>query len=431
MKRGSRSSSGQEIVRRFATILALTLGAGSLGTAAWADGLRILAMADPFVDPLVAAAPDLLPAEDLPLSVDRFDYSGTWARIVTNAQRRQSAYDLVAVDAGWLGEFAEAGYLANLGDLLPPRAVDPSQFLPSAWASGFVDDTLMAVPIQPHPELLMVRSDLLDRHGLTAPTSFADLFDRSDRLTALGEDGSICWNAAAGAALGQTVLHLFAAHGGAALSADYRPQFDGPIAVAVAETLQRLWARLPAGGASMAWDERIAAYARGDCAFTYIWTARVAQLARTAPTVYASSRLGAAPTLAGHPPVSPLGIWLLGVPANLPSDRLPGAVEALTRLVSPAAATAYVAHGSTAIATPLSELTADGPVPEVLTVVETLDRAGSLSTAMRPPLPEFQTITEIIGDRVHRMLTTGEEPAAALRDIQTAIADLLARNGYR
>lgn len=388
-------------------------------------------MAEPFVPPMEETAQALVGTDAHPLEIEAHAYDETWSRIIVNGFRQRSDFDLIAVDAGWVGEFARAGYLTDLGDALAREGVSASDFLPSAWQSGFVDGVQVAIPIQPHPELLLLRADLLARASIPYPTTLDRLFAAADRLRALGETAAICWNAAEGAALGQTALHLLAAHGSVPLSEDYRPQFDTAAALAMAGTLRDLWDRGPPGIERMAWDERIAAYARGDCAFTYIWTARAAQLARTAPDVYAASTLIAAPTGAGVAPISPLGIWLLAIPANLDPQRLDRVVGLLARLVSPEAASRYIEAGATATAVPIGRLTLAGPPPAPLALVERLDREGGLATDMRPPIPEFQAITQIVGSRLHAMLRDDENPTVALSDLQAMLTDLMVRHGYR
>ena len=397
--------------------------------AAAAEPIRVLSIADPFAKVIAEKLPSFERIAGTPIEIEIAGYTELRQRLLLNAFAPESDFDLIAIDMGWGREIKQAGITLPLNDVLQSAGVDLSTFLTSARSGATIDGQIVGLPVQPHAELLFFDADLFERLGIAPPDGVEDVLAIGSRIHQDGVGGrsGICWNAQRGAALGQTMLHLLAAFGGRPLDASGRATLDtaemrSAIGYAVA-----LLAISPPDILTMAWDERIEAFAAGRCAMTYGWTGRTRLMEELGLDIR-SGHIGvtAAPNAADVTPISPLGAWLLAIPANLAMDRRENALNALIRLTSLEANQIYAASGvSTLLHTSLLAEPELGARHPALRILGDLEDRGELSDAMRPNIAEFQALTEILGTEVHQVLIGQTSVEAAAKASQTAFARLL------
>jgi len=82
-------------------------------------------------------------------------------------------FDLLGVDTIWVQEFAKAGWLAPLDEILPPS--ERNEFFPGPIDAATFDGRLYALPWYIDAGVLYYRRDLLERHGLDPPRTWPDL----------------------------------------------------------------------------------------------------------------------------------------------------------------------------------------------------------------------------------------------------------------
>jgi multiple sugar transport system substrate-binding protein len=76
--------------------------------------------------------------------------------ILRNAQRKHSAYDLIAVDLPWLGEFVTKGVIHPLPDIMDTDRLDPAISTPPAGARPTGTACPMACPARPRPNFCSI-----------------------------------------------------------------------------------------------------------------------------------------------------------------------------------------------------------------------------------------------------------------------------------
>src|SRR5262249_47320460 len=116
--------------------------------------------------------------------------------------------DLVALDGIWVGEFAEAGYLKPLDDLVGGDTVQKwdgwAQIPPSGQQNMSFDGKRYGVPSGTDGRVLFYNKTLFGRAGLPAtwqPTSWDDIVSAGQKLKAAGVQIPIQLNA--GTAMGE------------------------------------------------------------------------------------------------------------------------------------------------------------------------------------------------------------------------------------
>jgi multiple sugar transport system substrate-binding protein len=92
---------------------------------------------------------------------------------VINLEGRSAGFDVLMLDVIWVPEFARAGWLLDLTDRWPPG--DRTTHFPATVAAATLDGRVWAVPWVMNVGLLYYRRDLLARHGLAPPATYAEL----------------------------------------------------------------------------------------------------------------------------------------------------------------------------------------------------------------------------------------------------------------
>lgn len=401
-----------------------------------AGGIRVLVHGDPtfmVMDNLKRQFEQVIgcPIHQRAFSIDRLREEA-----VRNAARATSRYDIIAVDLPWIGSFAETGILMPLEEAMDIARLDPSDFHTAGWKAAHWGGRPYGVPAQTTPELLLYRRDLFANAGLEPPDTTDALLNAAAALhnPRRGQYG-IAWNAARGTALGHTVLMAFADFGQPILDlpaiaggfgtdhlalGGYRPCIDTPAGLRAAEFLMQLMHYSPPDILSMSWYERIRPYAAGRIAMAYGYTL-LAPYFELDPTSPACGQTGYLPHPAGPGAnrVAPVGGYVLGIPANLPAERVPAAVEALIAFTSREAQKLFVQNGSRT--NPRYSVGADPEVRRLSPIFEAVDEMSwrdELQFWPRPPVPEICDIIQICGEEFHDMLRGIRSPAATLARAQ-------------
>lgn len=365
-----------------------------------------------------------------------------------NAARKASRYDILAVDLPWVGEFAEQGYLMPLDEAMEIARIDPADFHTAGWEAAHWGGRAYGIPAQTTPELLFYRKDLFAEAGLVPPATTDELLTAAKALhdPQHGMHG-IAWNAARGTALGHTVLMTMADFGQPILDLPpnaggfdtsrlaerrYRVTIDTEAGLRAAEFLMELLQYSPPEILSMSWYERIRPYAAGRIAMAYGYTllAPYFELDEASP---ANGQTGYLPHPAGPgaSPIAPVGGYMMGLPANLPQDRIAAAVEALLVFTSPEAQKLYVQNGSRT--NPRYSVASDPDVRRLSPIFEAVDAMSwrdELQFWPRPPIPEISDIIQICGEEFHDMLRGLIPPREALRRAQGRADAVLKTSGF-
>lgn len=403
--------------RRWLFPILLLYSAIFMSVGAGQHTINMLVVGDPFSLSLERIVPEFERTNGSHLHIEILSYNDTRNRILLNHLDEFSSYDIVSFDVVWLSEFAESGTLMPLNErIAQAETLNPEDFLAAAYTSSAYGEQQFGLPIQPHPELLWYRTDIIAE----PPTTTDDLLRIAQAHTQPeSQQYGICWNAQRGQALGQSMAHFYAAFGQPIL-VDGQPMLDTPQGIEAARYALNLLAVSPPDIINMAWDQRTQRFAAGGCAMTYGWAAR-SYLVESVPTSTVSGLVGYAPPphQRGKPPITPIGTWSLGIPGNLSSERQDAAWEAL----------AWLSTGSTQ--TRLAEL-GNGGAPRYSVIenpqlirrypafptIATLATNDELQTWMRPAVPEWTALAEVMGTVYHDMLRGNLSPEEATQEAQ-------------
>jgi multiple sugar transport system substrate-binding protein len=396
--------------------------------------IRMLIVGDPFSIALLDQADELGDLAGGTLVIEVVPYDDLRLLTLRNAEDQESAYDIISFDVVWAGEYGQAEVLLPLDDLIiATPTLQPADFLTLAYTSSQFQGRQLGLPIQPHPELLWYRRDRFAAEGMLPPRTTDELLAAARRLTRPEADEyGLCWNGQRGQALGQQIAHFYAAFGQPLLDAAGRPTLNTPQGIAAARFARDLLAVSPPDVLNMAWDQRPRRFGQGGCLMTYEWAAR-SYLVEDDPTSNVRGQVGylPAPHAPGAAPVTPLGTWSLGIPANI-GERRELAWRFLAWLSSPAIQQLLAEHGNGGM--PRKSLLQNPALAKrypAFATVATLDAESRLADWMRPAIPQWSALAEILGTVYHDMLRGELTPEQAADLAQQQAEALLRVKGKR
>jgi multiple sugar transport system substrate-binding protein len=374
---------------------------------------------------------------------DLYGLPELYRHVTENAARKMSEYDVIVLNVPWLGEFVEAGRIRRAEPFLYYSGIDSLDFDPRVWATGRWKGRQEAVPAFSSIELLAVRSDLIDEEGLPYPKTFADVLTVGRALHAprRGRYG-VAWNAQRGMPLASSFAFHIACCGGAVLQmprgrSDWSIGDIDPRQIAVGvdseagrwalEHLRELLAISPAGVLDLDWNGSLDIFMTGKAAMVYCWSMRATRLEYDMRS-RVRRRVRYLPQPAGPKGsnVTPLGGFLLAVPANLPEARVDAAFEAIRWMTSVESIGTHIKTGFPVL--PRFSMSADPEIAAgspIVDAVNELARRGLLQTWQRAPLPQYTRIEAVLGDEIHAALRGDKSIKAALSAAQGAIEGIL------
>jgi multiple sugar transport system substrate-binding protein len=242
-------------------------------------------------------------------------------------------FDLLAVDTIWVQEFAKAGWIAPLDDLL--SSAEQDAFFPGPIAAATFDHRLYAVPWYVDAGVLYYRRDLLDRHGIPPPATWPELVHAARVILDAENDSQLTgfvWQGKQYEGLICAALEVIRSNGTDLWTGDRTR----------AETsLQFLRETISVHGitplsTSMADEEstrRI--FGDGRALFMRNWPYAWSLLERPGSPVRGKIGMAPLPSFPGYADAPVLGGWLLAIPQHSP--RREAASELIRFLTSPEA----------------------------------------------------------------------------------------------
>jgi len=133
----------------------------------------------------------------------------------------------------------------------------------------------------------------------------------------------------------------------------------------------------------------------------------------------------------GGASVSPVGGFLLTIPASLPPERAKLAFDAISWMASPAAMKEHVKNGIPVA--PRFSVSADPEAAASTPIVRFVDKLAKqikLQTWHRPPIPEYHKIETILGQEIYAALSGQCSDVEALTRSQNRIDAVMREAGH-
>ena len=357
-------------------------------------------------------------------------------RLIENSKREVSEYDIVAINAPWLGEAVKKNLVIPLDSHIKAAAISPLDFHPSVWSMGTWRGQQFGIPIYCTIELLAARSDLFEKDKFDYPTTFEKTVAAARHFHAPAKERyGIAWNGGRGMPIASTFMFLMGCCGESILripktslamgvdearGEQLRPQIQSDAGLRVLDYLHKLKEVSPPDILEMDWDRRTTSFLSGQTALAYCWTVRAARF-ETDVSSAVKRKVSYLPQPRGPAGASnnPIGGFLLCIPSNLPPERIELAFEAIAWMTSPEAMKANVQNGFPVA--PRFSVSADpeaAATSPIVSVVDRLAKQSLLKAWPRPPVPEYLSLEAILGEEIHRALRREVSDREALKNAQ-------------
>ena len=335
----------------------------------------------------------------------------------------EATYDLVYADIVWVPKFADAGWLLPLDDRMAEDEL--ADFLPNDLAGSYYNDQLYRLPMRSDIGVLHYRQDLLQAANLSVPETFNDLLIAAEQLQSQDlVSWGYLWQGRPYEGLSATFVEVLAGYGGFWVDPDtLKVGLGQPEAL---QALQFLRQSIADGIA----PERVTAYSEeetyrlfqdGEAAFLRNWPETWATVNSIDSEM--GGKIAIAPVLHAEGQISRgcQGGWGLAIAAN--TEHLDEAWTAAQFFTS-AEAQRQLALEVGYLPSRRSLYTDPAIVqhysyyPELLNLMD--------QSVMRPAIPNYVQVSEILQRYVHAALTDRLSPeqalAAAVEETQALLA---------
>lgn len=243
--------------------------------------LNTIAVNDPYWEELTKLVGDFKEKTGISVVMEGVGYDDGYNKATLDFSSHTGNYDIIGVDTPWNPEWANAGFLVDLG---PYIERDKAEFRPEdiiALSAGQWKGVQTAIPDAPYIQILYYRKDLFDMYGLEVPKTWNDLYRAGKTLTRDTDgDGEIdLWGFAFANARGAAITQFwelqYITSGGKfwrdAGAGDFTPILDQPLARKVTERFKKLLEIAPPDNVTYDWFDQANAFTQGKVAMIAWW----------------------------------------------------------------------------------------------------------------------------------------------------------------
>jgi len=382
-----------------------------------AGTLRVLMEGVPDTDIVKALLADF--NKDYPnidVQIEPIAYDQIRDKLVASFQASKPTYDLAIIDNPWVGDFAKAGFLKPLDDLINSTdGYDYNDFSAPLRAIGEVDGSIYGVPFYNYGLGLIYRTDLLQAAGIAEPTTLDELAAAAKKLTTGSRAGIAMQPQRGYKAFEEWGNYLFAA-GGSVYGSDGKVNLDTPEAKKALETYIAMYkSSAPKNSLNWAFDEALRAVSSDKAAMMVSYNWMLPTLNKADGPAGALAGKYKLATMPGGKQV--LGSWDWAIPAN--SEVSDAAWAFISWLTSKAGETARVSAGGAPVRTSVlsdpAVSTTGGGADYYATVAKILGNAEPMCQGSN-----CDEMINAVGTELNSAIAGKKSVAAALKDATTA-----------
>ena len=342
------------------------------------------------------------------------------ADMIKRGQAKSGEFSVMSVDVVWTSEFAANGFLQEL----PADRFPTTGMLKSAVDASTYFNKLYAYPQGSDGAMLYYRKDLLDKAGLQAPKTWAEMQAACDKVLP-DQKGMSCYAGQHQKYEGLTcnIAEAVNSAGGEFITADGKPAVNTPQAIAGLQWMVDGFksGMIPADAITWKEEEGRQAFQDGKLLFhrnwPYVWN--LANKADGSSKIAGKFAVSPLPGKDGLG-VSTLGGHNIGISAFTKNKGTAG--DFIKFIASEPIQKTFLEKGS--LAPILESLYADPALNKQFGYLSTLGESIKLARS-RPKAVKYGDVTLAIQDATYSALQKQVEPAAAFGDLQTKLEGLL------
>ena len=368
-------------------------------------------------------------------------------RVTTDVATKGGQYDVMTIGTYEVPIWAKQNWLLPLDNLGADYDVD--DLIPKIRDALSVDGKLYAAPFYGESSMVMYRTDLMEKAGLTMPEqpTWDFIIDAAKKMTDKSADVyGVCLRGKAGWGENMAFLSAMANSFGARwFDENWQPQFDSPEWKDTLTTYVNLMTEAgPPGASSNGFNENLALFNAGKCGM-WIDATVAASFVTNPKESKVADKVGfaLAPNKGLGKNANWLWAWSLAIPAG--SQKVEAAEKfiawatskAYTELVASKEGWANVPPGTRKSLYENAEYTAAAPFAKL--TIASIDLADPNQPTVKPvpyvgvqyaSIPEFQGIGTAVGQQFSAALSGASSVDDALAAAQEATTREMTRAGY-
>ena len=366
-------------------------------------------------------------------------------KVTTDIATKGGQFDVMTIGTYEAPIWGKQGWLVSLNDL--PAEYDVDDLLPAIRGGLTVDGNLVAAPFYGESSMVMYRTDLMEKAGLTMPEAptwdfikeaAAAMTDKSNEVYGICLRGKAGW--------GENMAFLSAmsnSFGAKWFDMDWKPQFDQqPWKDTLNFYLDLMNNYGPPGASSNGFNENLALFQQGKCGMWIDATVAASFVTGKESTVADKVGFALAPDKGLGKRGNWLWAWNLAIPAGTQKEEAAKAFVAWATskeylaLVAEKEGWANVPPGTR---TSLYENPEYAKIPFAKMTLDSINSADPTKPTVDPvpyvgvqfvAIPEFQGLGTMVGQLFSAALAGSSTADDALAQAQAAVTQEMTRAGY-
>ena len=420
--------------------------------------ISFLSVQDPFYFALKDILPQFEKETGIKVKLEGVDYDTMNSRATNSFTSKQGDIDVIAPDQMWLSRFAQNGWLEKLDDRITAdkSEVNLSDFNPNAlYTQSEWDNHLYTLPVATYGTMVLYRPTVFKALGLATPPaepSASWTWDKyladvkainGQKVNGVDMHGTVVLGAGP-----QPITHMYAglaaSYGASWIKAfpnastwDFTPQFTSAKSIDALTTYKELYQNSPADSINYLWFDAGTRFGTGDIGMMYHSTPYAYLVQRTEYMGSKTSAIGddyalaALPSVKGVPAVTNIQGYSLGVGAN---SAHKDAAWAFVKWATSAATQKKMAllplhqfadFARTSLYKDKDLLTVYPWLPQQLSNI-----ADGDGKAARPPLINYSTVEQAIGNNLNKMLANDASAASVGEAINSDVTKIMKNEQY-
>jgi multiple sugar transport system substrate-binding protein len=340
---------------------------------------------------------------------------------VINLDSRSTDFDVLSLDVIWVPEFARAGWLRDLTQVL--SGGEKKAFFPGPIDADTYEGRLYAIPWYIDAGLLYYRKDLLKRYNQSVPKTWQELIETANKITASeGHLYGFIWQGKQYEGLVCNALEFLWSNGGAVLE-NNKPVINSPQNIEALTLMRDLIAteHVTPPLVTTAMEEATRnLFGSGKALFMRNWPYAWNIFERKGSPVRGKVGISALPAFPAHGSASTLGGWQLGVNRY---SRHPDAAEKLIRFLVSSRVEKTLAS-QVGYKPAIKALYKDPDLLHEQPFIASLYDIF-MSARPRPVTPFYPMITQVLQPELSAAITGIKTPSEALTSAQKQIDHIL------
>ncbi|MGP3534399.1 ABC transporter substrate-binding protein [Microbacterium sp. RD1] len=420
--------------------------------------ISVLALQDPFFYALEEVIPEFEEETGITVNLEGVDYDTLNSRATNSFMADQGDIDVIAPDSMWLSRFAESEWLEPLDDWITADndEVQIEDFIPaSLYSLSEWKGSLYTLPVATYGTNVFYRPSVFEALGIEAPPTESSpdwtwdkYMEIVEQIQGQNVNGTDMFGTVVLGSGPQPINHMYSqipASKGArwfeafpeAAEWNFTPDFESEESIESLDYYKQLFANSPAEAVNYVWFDAGTRFGAGDIGMMYHWSAynylvqRTEYMGTTESPAADDYAIAALPQQPGVDQAINIGGFAFGVGAN--SQKKAAAWEFVKWATSAETQKEMALLDMRQFSDFSRESLYEDPelleaYPYLPSQLDVISQGNG--KAVRPPIQNYATLEESIGNTLNRMLVNDVSAEETARTLNTDVTTINEDEGF-